>query len=229
MWAEEAPDVVVNVLWKWGEKNDLFCVCKKKKKKSKRGCFSPIPKYFIIEFPRNFPFLLLWNALQKGHNHKTSDRRAKDTTMDQCWPGNGVWAERVSRWPARSARCCHPDEVAEQLSETFRGLPSCAKGRLGVERATAGVPFTLLPGGPRGGGSEDCAASPGLGREEDVDGAPAGLPALSLAESLSCWLWLTFSFLQFGRTRYWSGSGPVCGHPKMWEKKENQPKKTHHV
>lgn len=60
---------------------------------------------------------------------------------------------------------------------------------------------------------------PGLGSEEDVEGAPAGLPALSLAESLSgpdllvlfwpsCCAWLTFIFLQLGRTLYFSGKGP---------------------
>lgn len=115
----------------------------------------------------------------------------------------------------------HPEEVDEPFSDTFRGLlpllPNCVKGRLGVEGAVAGVPLTLL--GPWGScGCGDRAGVPGLGSEEDVDGAPTGLPALSLAESLSgpdrlvlFWpscAWLTFIFLQLGRTRYFSGKGP---------------------
>lgn len=56
----------------------------------------------------------------------------------------------------------------------------------------------------------------GLGSGEDVDGAPAGLLAWSLAESLSERLALLkpscacviFIFLQLGRTRYFKGSGP---------------------
>lgn len=56
----------------------------------------------------------------------------------------------------------------------------------------------------------------GLGSGEEVDGTPAGLLALSLAESLSerfvlftpsCG-WAIFIFLQLGRTRYFRGSGP---------------------
>lgn len=34
-------------------------------------------------------------------------------------------------------------------------------------------------------GCGDWAGVPGLGKEDEVDAAPAGLPALSLAESLS--------------------------------------------
>lgn len=59
----------------------------------------------------------------------------------------------------------------------------------------------------------------GLGSGEEVDGTPAGLLALSLAESLSerfvlftpsCG-WVIFIFLQLGRTRYFRGSGPFYG------------------
>lgn len=120
----------------------------------------------------------------------------------------------------------HPEEVDEPFRETFRGLlplPHWVNGRLGVGGAAVGVPLTLL--GPCGScgscGWGDCAGVPGLGSDEDVDGAPAGLPALSLAESLSgpdllalfwpsCCSWLTFIFLQLGLTRYFKGSGPFC-------------------
>lgn len=121
----------------------------------------------------------------------------------------------------------HPEEVDEPFTETFRGLLALlnwVKGRLGVGEAAVGVPLTLL--GPCGScGCGDWAGVPGLGRDEDVDGAPAGLPALSLAESLSgpdlpalfcpsCCAWLTFIFLQFGRTRYLRGNGPFCDNSK---------------
>lgn len=109
-----------------------------------------------------------------------------------------VLAERVSGvgWsgPALLGAPRHPDEVDEPFRETFRGLPplppqNWVKGRLGLGAVAVGVPLTvqplllllLLPCG-----CGDCAGVPGLGRDEDVDGAPAGLPALSLAESLSC-------------------------------------------
>lgn len=59
----------------------------------------------------------------------------------------------------------------------------------------------------------------GLGSGEEVDGTPAGLLALSLAESLSERFVLftpscggvIFIFLQLGRTRYFRGSGPFYG------------------
>lgn len=91
----------------------------------------------------------------------------------------------------------------------------------GVVGAAAGVPLTLLGAGGWG----DWAGVTGLGSDDDAEGAPAGLPALSLAESLStpdrlvlfrpsCSAWLTFIFLQLGRTLYFSGSGPFWGQQK---------------
>lgn len=162
----------------------------------------------------------------------TNGERKRDNivyTMELRWHENsrpiswaGVW-----RWLVRFGAPRHPEEVEEPFRETFRGLlppllplPNWVKGRLGVGGAAVGVPLTLM--GPWGScGCGDCAGVPGLGSDEDVDGAPAGLPALSLAESLSgpdllalfwpsCCAWLTFIFLQLGRTLYLSGNGPFC-------------------
>lgn len=153
-------------------------------------------------------------------------------TMELRWHENGISWAGVWRWllPVRSGAPRHPEEVDEPFRETFRGLLpllppfppplllNWLKGRLGVDGAAAGVPLTLV--GTWGScGCGDWAGVPGLGSDDDVDGAPAGLPALSLAESLSgpdllvlfwpsCCAWLTFIFLQLGRTRYFSGKGP---------------------
>lgn len=141
-------------------------------------------------------------------------------TMELRWHEDSIsW---IWQWLVRSGAPRHPEEVDEPFRETFLGLPplNCVKARPGVEGTAAGVPFTLV--GPCGWG--DCAGVPGLGSDDDVDGALAGLPALSLAESLSgpdllmlflpsCCALLTFIFLQLGRTRYFSGNGP------FWEDK----------
>lgn len=141
-----------------------------------------------------------------------------------------VWAERESgagcSGAVQSGAPRHPEEP---FRETFLGLPqlpNCVNDLPGVEGAAAGVPFTLLGAGGWG----DCAGVPGLGSDDDVDGAPAGLPALSLAESLSrpdllvlfwpsCCAGLTFIFLQFGRTLYFSGRGPFW---EQWNQDYNR-------
>lgn len=167
-------------------------------------------------------------------------------TMELRWHENSIsWAD-VWRWLVRSGSGAprHPEEVDEPFRDTFRGLllllpPNWVKARLGAGGATAGVPFTLL--GPCGScGCGDWAGVPGLGSDEDVDGAPVGLPALSLAESLSgpdllalfwpsCWAWLTFIFLQLGRTRYFSGNGPFCGGELNKTFIKNQTKQVTHT
>lgn len=147
-------------------------------------------------------------------------------------------AERVSGVGlVRSGPVSHPEVVADPFRVTFRALPAPVLGPFPPENwvkalgglrgggggggLVEGVPFT----GPCGScACGDWAGVPGLGSDEeaDVDGAPAGLPALSLAESLSgpdlwawfwpsCCAWLTFIFLQLGRTRYFRGRGPFCG------------------
>lgn len=141
--------------------------------------------------------------------------------MELGWHGEravswaGVWRWLLRSGPVQSGAPRHPEEP---FRETFLGLPqlpNCVNDLPGVDGAAAGVPFTLLGAGGWG----DCAGVPGLGSDDDVEGAPAGLPALSLAESLSrpdllvlfwpsCCAWLTFIFLQLGRTLYFRGRGP---------------------
>lgn len=132
----------------------------------------------------------------------------------------------------------HPELVEDPFRVTFRALlppvlvlfppENWVKGRGGFSGGgggggglVEGVPLT----GPCGScACGDWAGVPGLGSDEDVDvdGAPAGLPALSLAESLSgpdlllfwpsCCACVTFIFLQLGRTRYFRGRGPFRLH-----------------
>lgn len=146
-------------------------------------------------------------------------RKRERLRVELGWHGDGMsWAELLRSGPDRSGAPRHPEEP---FRDTFLGLPqlpNCVNDLPGVDGAATGVPFTLLGAGGWG----DCAGVPGLGSDDDVEGAPAGLPALSLAESLSrpdllvlfwpsCSAGLTFIFLQFGRTLYFSGRGPFWG------------------
>ncbi len=106
----------------------------------------------------------------------------------------------------------HPDDVEDPFSAIFRTLLPNVNCRLGLVIV---VPLIGLEIWVRWG-CEGWTSVLGLGSGEEVDGTPAGLLALSLAESLSerfvlftpsCG-WVIFIFLQLGRTRYFRGSGP---------------------
>lgn len=74
-----------------------------------------------------------------------------------------------------------PEDKEEPFSEAFRGLFPKRNGLVGAG-AEVEAPLTGLEMWRKCG---DCTGVPGLGKEEEVAGTPAGLQALSLAESLS--------------------------------------------
>ena len=120
----------------------------------------------------------------------------------------------------------HPEEADDPLTDIFRDLMLNGYGRLWARGVKLGAPFWLLGALGVNCGCGDCAGVLGLGNDEDVEGTPAGLLALSLAKSLSgpdrpvlfgasgC-VGLSFIFLQLGLTRYFKGNGPFFKRKKF--------------
>lgn len=114
---------------------------------------------------------------------------------------------------------CQPEDTEEPLTDGFRGLFLLN----GIWWLVLEDPFIVVDiwGKCEWG---DCPGVQGLGSDEDVDGAAAGLLALSLPESLSksplvlftpsCWIPILI-LLHVCLTRYFRGSGP------FWNKIED--------
>lgn len=114
----------------------------------------------------------------------------------------------------------HPDEVAEEpLRDIFLAL--LMKGFWWLELGVELVPLMVVEmWGNWGWG--DWIGVLGFGMQAEVEGTPpAGLPALSLPESLSrsplmlfnlSAGWPIFIRLQLGLTRYFNGRGPFLLH-----------------